>query len=122
LIAPRSGALRRPAAAPSLRPRDGGRDLPPWPLPHPPRSGWTTEAAFEAALDYASLHAGRPDLPPERRLVQIAYQLLLVELGLHRLSVRERLSGVDRVDDYLGRTPAHDGPLDEDDEDDAPPF
>ena len=118
----RPGTPRRLAAAPSLRLRDGGRDLPAWTLPNPPRAGWTPEAAFEAALDYGSLHAGRPDLPSERRIVLIAYQLLLVEAGIHRLSVRERISGVNRFADYLGRAPAHEIAPEDDDEDDAPPF
>jgi hypothetical protein len=115
----RPGASRRAAATPSLRPRDGGRELPPW-SPTPPRTGWTTTAIFQTALDYAQSLAGRSDVPSERRLVLVAYGELLRAAGLQRVDIMERLRGEGQVDTYLGVTPGTE-PVDDED-DDAPPF
>jgi hypothetical protein len=117
---PRSARTRQ-ASAPTLRPRYGRRELPPWPTPTAPRCGWTTETVFQAALDCARSLAGLPDLPPERGLVIAAYHLLLEETGLYRISIMERISGLDRFAIYLGRVPAHRVAPD-DDEEDAPRF
>lgn len=93
-------ARKRPAGplpAPGIvTPKDRAGDLPPLALAAPPR---TPAEALDAASDYAAAHASTAS---DKTLVGSAFRAILAAYpDLGKAYVMERLSGVDRVGNYL---------------------
>ncbi len=86
--------------SPVFEPWDPSGELPPWSPPTPP-GGWTPEAAFTAAIDYAD--AVVDDVEPRySRIVGAAYRAILSSsFSLKRAQIAERRSGVDRYAEHF---------------------